>query len=177
MRNWSKPFWWSRILTGLKKSRDVYNLIQRDKQGVTTRNENEAQWKAEMSIPTMTEARWDNVYRNLSLLKCNLRVKYQEWRIAWKRQELNRDKRHYPGCTSQSTKCSYCNIELETETHIFTQCTRLEPFWREARDWTFLTWGVLALGCFSKDTLKKNKMFTPARYWGAPRKSISRRRD
>ncbi len=36
---------------------------------------------------------------------------------------------------------------------------------------------VCVLGCFSKDTLKKNKMFTPARYWGAPRKSISRRRD
>ena len=97
-----------------------------------------------MSIPTMTEARWDNVYRNLSLLKCTLRVKYQDWRIAWKRQELNRDKRHYPGCTSQSTKCSYCNIALETEIHIYTQCTRTEIFWREARDWTFLTWGVLA---------------------------------
>ena len=37
--------------------------------------------------------------------------------------------------------------------------------------------GGCLLGCFSKDTLKKNKMFTPARYWGAPRKSISRRRD
>ena len=134
---------WSRILTGLKKSRDVYNLIQREKQGITTRNENEAQWKAESSVPTMTEARWDSVYKNLSLLKCNLRVKYQEWRIAWKRQELNRDKRHYPGCTPQSTKCSYCNMALETETHIYTQCTRLEPFWREARDWVFRTWGIL----------------------------------
>ena len=69
---------WSRILTGLKKSREIYNLIQRDKQGGITRNENEARWKAEMSIPTMTEARWDTVYRNLSLLKCNLRVKYQD---------------------------------------------------------------------------------------------------
>ena len=32
------------------------------------------------------------------------------------------------------------------------------------------------LGCFSKDTLKKNKNPTPARNWGAPRKNISRRR-
>ena len=33
-----------------------------------------------------------------------------------------------------------------------------------------------ALGCFSKDTLKKNKMSTPPHNWGVPRKIISRRR-
>ena len=32
------------------------------------------------------------------------------------------------------------------------------------------------LGCFSKDTLKKNKMSTPPHNWGVPRKIISRRR-
>ena len=35
---------------------------------------------------------------------------------------------------------------------------------------------VWTVGCFSKDTLKKNKNPTPARNWGAPRKNISRRR-
>ena len=32
------------------------------------------------------------------------------------------------------------------------------------------------VGCFSKDTLKKNKMSTPPHNWGVPRKIISRRR-
>ena len=32
------------------------------------------------------------------------------------------------------------------------------------------------LGCFKKDTLEKNKNPTPVRYWGVPRKNISRRR-
>ena len=33
-----------------------------------------------------------------------------------------------------------------------------------------------SVGCFSKDTLKKNKMATPPHNWGVPRKIISRRR-
>ena len=32
------------------------------------------------------------------------------------------------------------------------------------------------VGCFKKDTLKKNETFTPARNWGVPRKFISRRK-
>ena len=46
----------------------------------------------EATIPTMTAAERDSVNRILSLLKCNLRIKYQDWRVAWGRQELNRDK-------------------------------------------------------------------------------------
>ena len=95
---------WSRLLTGLKRSREVYRLIQLDKQIGDTRNENEVKWLKETDIQTMTDSRWNSVYKNLSLLKCNLRVKYEEWRIAWGRQELNRDKRHYPGCTSRPTE-------------------------------------------------------------------------
>ena len=34
--------------------------------------------------------------------------------------------------------------DVWTESHIYTDCTRLESFWREARDWMFITWGVLA---------------------------------
>ena len=37
-------------------------------------------------------------------------------------------------------------------------------------------WMSWTLGCFSKDTLKKNKMSTPPHNWGVPRKIISRRR-
>ena len=33
------------------------------------------------------------------------------------------------------------------------------------------------LGCFIKDTLKKNKNRNPVRNWGVPRKNISRRRE
>ena len=32
------------------------------------------------------------------------------------------------------------------------------------------------IGCFSKDTLKKNKKPNPVRNWGGPRENISRRR-
>ena len=35
---------------------------------------------------------------------------------------------------------------------------------------------ICILGCFSKDTLKKNKKPNPVRNWGAPRENISRRR-
>jgi hypothetical protein len=102
----------------------------------------------------MTDRRWNSVYKNLSLLKCNLRIKYEEWRIAWGRQELNRDKRHYPGCTTQSTKCSYCNISVETEHHIYTACPRLEQFWIDARNMVYLEWGILV-----PLNLKCNRLF------------------
>ena len=134
---------WSRLLVALKKSKEVYRLIQCDKHDGGSRNENELSWKSEPDIQTMSEPRWNSVYKSLSLLRCNLRIKYEEWRIAWRRQELNRDKRHYPGCTSQSTKCSYCNSAVETENHLYTSCQRLEQFWRDARKWTFLEWGIV----------------------------------
>ena len=35
---------------------------------------------------------------------------------------------------------------------------------------------ICKLGCFSKDTLKKNKKTNPVRNWGGPRENISRRR-
>ena len=65
---------WSRLLTGLKRSREVYRLIQLDKNIGDTRNENEVKWLKETDIQTMTDSRWNSVYKNLSLLKCNLRV-------------------------------------------------------------------------------------------------------
>ena len=135
---------WSRLLTSLKRSREVYKLIQYDKHNGDTRNENEIKWLNETTIQTMSESRWEHVYKNLSRLKCNLRIKYEEWRIAWGRQELNRDKIHYPGCSTQSTKCSYCTSSVETEVHLYTSCEALANFWGEARKWTFLNLGVCA---------------------------------
>ena len=40
-----------------------------------------------------------------------------------------------------------------------------------------VTWLSCTLGCFIKDTLKKNKNRNPVRNWGVPRKNISRRRE
>ena len=135
---------WSRLLCGMKRSREVYRLIQLDKHNGEPRNENEVKWSRVTEIQTMTDKRWDSVYRSLGRLRSNLRIKYEEWRIAWGRQELNRDKVSYPGGDLQSTKCSYCNTAKETEFHLYTECTRLELFWREARNWAFMTWGVTA---------------------------------
>ena len=79
----------------------------------------------------MSESRWESVYKNLSRLKCNLRIKYEEWRIAWGRQELNRDKIHYPGCTTQSAKCSHCTSSVNQM--ISKPDDLLNVFYRNAR--------------------------------------------
>ena len=82
---------WSRMLSEMKKSKDICRLVQFDKHEQGPRNENEARWSQTTDIQTMTETRWNGVYRNLAKTKCNLRIRYEEWRIAWGRQELNRD--------------------------------------------------------------------------------------
>ena len=109
-----------------------------ENQGTKTRSNGEG----ETEIQTMTDSRWDSVYRNMGRLRCNLRIKYEEWRIAWGRQELNRYKVHYPGCDLLSAKCSYCHTAMETEFHLYTECSILASFWEEARKWTFITWGI-----------------------------------
>ena len=86
---------------------------------------------------------WYTILTCLGFLRCNLRIKYEEWRIAWGRQELNRDKAHYMGFGSNNTCCSYCNGSVETELHLYTQCNRTEEFWVQTRKWTFMNWGVL----------------------------------
>ena len=113
----------------MKKSREVYRLIQLDKHDGEPRNENEVKWSRKTEIQTMTDSRWDSVYRNMGRLRCNLRIKYEEWRIAWGRQELNRYKVHYPGCDLLSAKCSYCHTAMETEFHLYTECSILASFW------------------------------------------------
>ena len=51
----------------------------------------------------------DQCHCNLSRLKCSKRVKYEEWRIVWGRQELNRYKDKYVLLKSgNSVACSYC---------------------------------------------------------------------
>ena len=134
---------WSRLMSEIHRSRAAFQLIQDNKHRSETRNENEAKWKLVPACHTMTPKRWDRVYKNISSMRCNLRIKYEEWRIAWGRQELNRDRAHYMGFASRNTSCSYCNGSVETEIHLYTQCSRIEYFWAETRKWTFLNWGVL----------------------------------
>ena len=134
---------WSRMLCGMKKSKDVCRLVQYEKHEQGPRNENEAKWNQLADFQTMSETRWDKVYKNLSKVKCNLRIKYQEWRIAWGRQELNRERVHYQGGNLQVAKCSYCNLDIETEYHLYIECEVTEEFWRKARDWVFRKWAVL----------------------------------
>ena len=100
------------------------------------------------AIQTMSEKRWDSVYRNISLMRCNLRIKYgvliEEWHIVWGRQELNRDKAHYTGFSSQNILCTYCNSATENEYHLYTQCRRLESegFVSDATKFTCLIFGI-----------------------------------
>ena len=135
---------WSRLSSEISKSREACRLIQHEKHYNGERNENEEKWRAVNGIQTMTSLRWDKVYKNLSLMRCNLRIRYQEWRIAWGRQELNRDRSHYSAFTNQVTTCSYCNSGTETEFHLYVSCRRLELFWMEARIWTYRNLGVKA---------------------------------
>ena len=48
----------SRLRTSLKKSREVYKLIQHDKHD--GRNKNEIKWRDETAIQTMSESRWES---------------------------------------------------------------------------------------------------------------------
>ena len=84
---------WSRLVSETYKARKYYPLLSTP-QGPRPRNSNERVW-SNAGLTTYNATRWDNLYRNQSRLKCNLRVKYEEFRILWGRQELNRYKDKY----------------------------------------------------------------------------------
>merc|ERR1712018_1105011 len=65
---------------------------------------------------TMTSERFEKNYRNQQKLKCGLRVKWEEFRILWGRQELNRYKANYNNTSGDGkTSCSYCGLYTEDE--------------------------------------------------------------
>ena len=66
------------------------------------------------------------------------------------------------------------SVTLRDRRFILKNLNSEQELWSFIFDWC--CGNGCALGCFSKDTLKKNKNPTPARNWGAPRKNISRRR-
>ena len=55
--------------------------------GDQIRNSNERAWTL-AGLTTYNATRWDQLYKNQSNLRCSLRVKYEEFRILWGRQEL-----------------------------------------------------------------------------------------
>ena len=79
------------------------------------RNPNEQKWR-DKGLSTMTSERFEKIYRNQQKLKCGLRVKWEEFRILWGRQELNRYKANYNNPSGDGkTSCSYCGLYTEDE--------------------------------------------------------------
>ena len=74
---------WSRLITENFKSKKYYNLLM-TRPPDASRNPNEQKWR-NSDLPTFTSERFDKLYRNISKLKCNLRVKYEDFRILWGR--------------------------------------------------------------------------------------------
>ena len=76
-------------------------------------------------------------------LRCSLRVKYEELRIIWGRQELNRYKSRYADRgAGNSTKCSYCDQDVENEIHLYVECNVTDQFMVLAQTWYRVTFGV-----------------------------------
>ena len=125
---------WSRLVANGTRSRFFYKLLQTYDAPVT-RNSNESDWKR-AGLQNMTEVRWDCVYRNFAALRTNFRVKFQEFRVIWNRQELRKYRLHYgrPG-DDNDPDCSYCGGEVETEMHLYCECIVTEEFWKRAGQW------------------------------------------
>ena len=102
---------------------------------------NEQKWR-DNGLPTMTSERFDKLYRKLGKLKCGLRVKWQEFRIIWGRQELNRYKAIYNNPRDSITTCSYCGQYTENEKHLYIDCHNTEGFWEDAHAWFSCAFGV-----------------------------------
>ena len=75
-----------------KKSRIFYDLLrEKDKCG---RNDCERDWQ-EQGITFQDEKTWDKIYRLHAKTKTNSRIKFEEYRVIWSRQELRKNKELY----------------------------------------------------------------------------------
>ena len=129
---------WVRLLLECQKSRQFYPLLQPSS---SSRNPNEQAYSNRGL--NLSESRWNKFYGNQGLLRCNLRVKYEEYRILWGRQELNRDRAKYSHREGETdTMCSYCSQEEETEVHLYTNCMVTNVFWKKAAQWYEQTFHV-----------------------------------
>jgi len=131
---------WSRLVLENGKSRKFYSLLMK-KPPEAPRNPNEQKWR-DNGLTTMTSERFDKFYRRLGKLRCGLRVKWQEFRIIWGRQELNRYKAIYNNPEDSITTCSYCGHYTEDEKHLYIDCHNTEAFWEDAYEWYECAFGV-----------------------------------
>ena len=132
---------WSRLVLDNSKSRKFYQLLMQ-KPPDAPRNPNEQKWR-EKGLSTMTSERFEKIYRNQQKLKCGLRVKWEEFRILWGRQELNRYKANYNNPSGDGkTSCSYCGLYTEDEKHLYIDCYAAEAFWEDAFEWYECAFGV-----------------------------------
>ena len=125
---------WSRMVLETPRARNFYQLLSAANE-TRERNTNERYW-TNQGLTTYNDTRWDSLWKNHSKLRCNLRVKYEEYRVLWGRQELNRYKDKYaplPG--GNSVACSYCHEVTETEKHLYVDCEVTGEFWRSAKSW------------------------------------------
>ena len=127
-----------------RSQREEVKILRASKQP-KDRNWNERFWHLK-GLTCYNPTRWDSVYRNQSRLRCNLRIKYEEWRIIWGRQELNRYKDKYaPLKGGNSTLCTYCRLEREDELHLYVECDILRDFWLQAKNWFMNNFGVVPI--------------------------------
>ena len=132
---------WSRIVCENFKSKKFYNIMMA-RPPDQARNPNEEQWRKNGLI-TFGPDRFEKIYRNFSKLRCSLRVKYEELRVIWGRQELNRYKSRYADRgDGNCTQCSYCKREKENEIHLYIECDITDEFMVQAQVWFGQTFGV-----------------------------------
>ena len=132
---------WSRLILENAKSRKFYKLL-RKKPTDAPRNSNEQIWR-DKGLSTFTPERFDKLYRNQSKLRCGLRIKYEELRVLWGRQELNRYKSKYNNLRGDNkTSCSYCGQFIEDEKHLYIDCFTTDDFWEDANEWYWRAFGV-----------------------------------
>ena len=129
-----KHLGWSRMVSECFKAKKFYSLLM-TRPPDYPRNSSEKSW-LNAGLTTYNQKRWDSLYRNQAKLRCGLRVKYEEFRILWGRQELNHYKSRYASLQGgNSTACSYCNQNIETEMHLYVDCPITQCFWVAARRW------------------------------------------
>ena len=129
-----KHLGWSRMVSECFKAKKFYSLLM-TRPPDYPRNSSEKTW-LNAGLTTYNQKRWDSLYRNQAKLRCGLRVKYEEFRILWGRQELNHYKSRYASLQGgNSTACSYCNQDIETEMHLYVDCLITQYFWVAARRW------------------------------------------
>ena len=129
-----KHLGWSRMVSECFKAKKFYSLLM-TRPPDYPRNSSEKAW-LDAGLTTYNQKRWDSLYRNQAKLRCGLRVKYEEFRILWGRQELNHYKSRYASLQGgNSTACSYCNQDIETEMHLYVDCLITQYFWVAARRW------------------------------------------